>query len=95
MLINQEGVGKSEHSLLPTPVVVRGYQGEPVRMEAVTLGPRFATVRRPGGGSVTARFSYDIVYEFELSQYRRLVNAFTSGDGQALERLWKVTPRIK
>lgn len=78
----------------PTPVVVRGSGGEPVRMEAVSIGPRLATVRRPGGEGVTVRLSYENVYEYEPAQYKKLVNAFTSGDGITLERLWRTTPTL-
>jgi hypothetical protein len=94
MLISQKEMGNRKDMQLPTPVVIRAYGGEPVVMEAVSVGPRFATVRRPEGGETTVRLSYESVYEFEPSQYGKLVKAFTRGDRETLERLWRVTPTI-
>jgi hypothetical protein len=95
MIARERELGNSQNTLSPTPVVVRGAEGEPVRMEALSIGPRFVTVRRPGGDGTTVRLSYDIVYTYEPSYFRRLVKAFTRYDRETLEHLWQVTPRIK
>jgi hypothetical protein len=95
MLASKKEVGKRKGALSPTVVIVRAFEGEPVTMEAVGMGPQFVTVRRPGSSGATVRFSYDVVYMFELVQYRQLVKAFTSGDRETLDRLWQSTPRIR
>lgn len=92
MLTPDFDLGKRKEASPPTPVVVRAYQGEPVQMEAVRIDPQYVTVRRPGGGGNTVRFSYEVVYKFEPTHYSKLVDAFTSGDMETLERLWRLTP---
>jgi hypothetical protein len=94
MLASQKEMGKGGERFSPTPVLVRAAEGEPVRMEAVGIGPHYVTVRRPGGGETTVRFPYDIVYTFDDARYQQLVNAFTRGDRETLDRLWRVTPTL-
>lgn len=95
MIASQKGVGNSKGGLLPNLVVVKGFAGEPVQMEAVASGPQFVTLRRPGGSDVTVRFSYGDVYSFDQVSYGRLVKAFTSRDRETLDRLWRATTPIR
>jgi hypothetical protein len=95
MITPKKELGNIKGGLSPNLVIVRGFAGEPVPMEAVRIGPRSVTVRRPGGNDMTVRFSYEDVYCFVQEQYAKLVKAFTSDDRETLDRLWRESTPIR
>jgi hypothetical protein len=87
----QDGRRQEESGLCPFPVIVRAYEDEPVKLDAVGLGPGFFIVRAPGRTAELQLPSKD-VYAYDGERYEQLVNAFTRRDGMTLSSLWYVTP---
>jgi hypothetical protein len=71
-----------------TPVIVRSFRDEPVRMRVVSTSDDSVDVAREGSDA-TLGMAIGYVYKFQEELFRRLRELFVSGDAEALRREWK------
>jgi len=70
------------------PVIVKGFRGEPARLDAVNIGKNFIIVVGKSG-KTQMKLKDKYVYQYNEETYQKLRNAFDSNNSEILEQEWQ------
>lgn len=70
------------------PVIIKGFRGEPVRLDAVNIEKSFIIVAGKSG-KTQMKLKVKYVYQCDDNTYQKLRKAFDSNDSEVLEQGWQ------
>lgn len=77
----------------PYPVIVKGFMGEPVRMDALGTENNLVTLAKKSSKTrITLKSKY--VYHYDKETFERLKEKFERKDEEGLVKVWQEATRI-
>ena len=75
------------------PVIIKGFMGEPSRLDTINIENNFVTVVGISG-KTQMKLNVKYAYQYDEGTYQKLCKAFDSGDTGILEKEWQCAKPI-